>query len=259
MATSLSPNAGAVLLSAGAMQIVNIASASGIFHYNWKDRGTAPHGYIKGMALCYARVYSHFNTSDPAAIEMAKANTGDDNRDALSWYNDIFDAAGMDNSQDGVDTLRHLFVLLTGLGMRESSGTYCEGRDTTATNETAETAEAGLFQASYNARHASPLMQPIFSQYMASPNGFLSVFQEGVRCSPANLENFGAGDGADYQQLCKTCPAFAVEFAAVGLRNIRQHWGPIIRKQAEVRPECDDMFRQVQDSVDTFGLSPDIA
>jgi len=64
----------------------------------------------------------------------------------------------MDNSRGGVDVLRHLFVLLTGLGMRESSGHYGEGRDASATNTSAYTAEAGLFQVSYNSHHASLLL-----------------------------------------------------------------------------------------------------
>ena len=38
-----------------------------------------------------------------------------------------------------------------GLGMRESSGQYCCGRDTSEDNTTADTAEAGLFQMSWNA------------------------------------------------------------------------------------------------------------
>lgn len=37
----------------------------------------------------------------------------------------------------GVATLRHVFVLLFGLGMRESSGRYCEGRDRSVSNTTA--------------------------------------------------------------------------------------------------------------------------
>jgi len=35
--------------------------------------------------------------------------------------------------------------------MRESSGQYCCGRDTSEDNTTADTAEAGLFQMSWNA------------------------------------------------------------------------------------------------------------
>lgn len=231
-------------------QIMQIAGASAVARINWRDRGRAPAGYIKGMALVFGRVYCKFKAGDAAALDMAQQNTGDQGLDALAWYNDVFNAAGMDNSISGVDTLRHLFVLLTGLGMRESSGQYCEGRDTTADNVTEDTAEAGLFQTSFNARKASPLLPKIFTQYQANPSGFVDVFKEGVRCSPAGLENFGSGDGKEFQRLCKECPAFAVEFAAVALRHVRKHWGPIKRRQAEVRPECDTLLRQVQAAVD---------
>jgi len=156
----------------------------------------------------------------------------------------------MSNNTSGADTLRHLFVLMIGLGMRESSGKHCEGRDTTAHNVTSDTAEAGLFQVSFNAKDASPLLPQIFAQYKANPSGFLDVFKEGVHCSAASLENFGSGDGRDFQRLCKECPAFAAEFAAVALRHIRKHWGPIIRRQAQVRPECDALLSQVQAAID---------
>jgi hypothetical protein len=231
-------------------EIVALTAASDLAQFRWKDRGVAPAGYIKGMALVYGRVYCKWKAGDPAAIDMAQAESGDAARDALTWYRDIFRALGMDNGSAGVDTLRHLFVLLIGLGMRESSGKHCTGRDTTAGNTTAETAEAGLFQASYNARSASPLMSALFSQYLANPSGFIEVFREGVRCSAGDHENFGSGDGKEFQRLCKECPAFAAEFAAVGLRHNRKHWGPIIRKQAEIRPECDQLLSQVQAAVD---------
>ena len=71
-----------------------------------------------------------------------------------------------------------------------------------------------------------------------------------MHCSAASLENLGSGDGREFQRLCKECPAFAVEFAAVALRHIRKHWGPIIRRKAEVRPECDALLMQVQAAID---------
>jgi len=211
-------------------QITQIAAQSEIARYAWKDRGIAPKGYIKGMALVYARVYCKLQAGDAAATEMANASSADGSHDALAWYDPIFAAAGMKNDTAGADTLRHLFVLLIGLGMRESSGRYCEGRDKSASNTTAETAEAGLFQTSFNARTANPLLPTIFAQYSENPSGFLDVFKEGVRCSAADLENFGSGDGEEFQSLSKACPAFAAEFAAVGLRHIRTHWGPINRR-----------------------------
>jgi hypothetical protein len=206
------------------------------------------------MALVFARVCCKLKAGDPAAVEMAKADSGDAGRDALTHYRDLFTALGMDNSVAGPDTLRHLFVLLTGLGMRESSGKHCEGRDLSADNTTADTAEAGLFQTSFNARRAHPLMTSLFDHYRANPSGFLDVFAEGVTCSPADGQNFGTGPGAEFQRLSKECPAFAAEFAAVGLRNIRKHWGPINTRKAEIQPACDEMFRQVQAAVDAANL-----
>lgn len=237
-------------------QIIQIAAGSDLAHFSFKDRGVAPAGYIKGMAVVYARVFCKLKAGDGAAIEMAKAKTQNENKDALAFYKQQFADAGMNNDTGGVDTLRHLFVLLIGLGMRESSGRFCEGRDRSTSNVTAETAEAGLFQASFNARTASPLLVSLFDKYSTNPSGFVEIFREGVTCKPRDLENFGSGQGEKFQRLSKECPAFAVEFAAVTLRNMRKHFGPINRKEAQVRKECDVMLKAVQQAVETSNLCP---
>jgi hypothetical protein len=229
--------------------IIAIAASSDISRYHWKDRGLAPAGYTKGMAIIYARMCSELKRGGTAATEMATANTGNLSTDALAWYNEQCQDAGMDNHVGGIDVLRHLFVLLTGLGMRESSGKYCAGRDRSAMNTTAETAEAGLFQTSYNARAASPVLSQLFKQYAGSTD-LVEVFREGVSCKSSDLENCGVGEGHEFQHLSKSCPAFAVEFAAVALRKMRKHWGPINTRAAEVRPECDQMLKQVQEVID---------
>ena len=237
-------------------EIIQIATTSAISRFDWANRGIAPRGYIKGMAVVYARVCCKLQAGDDAAIEMAKANTGDRQSDALAHYAQKFSDAGMSNEADGVDTLRHLFVLLIGLGMRESSGRHCEGRDRSASNTTANTAEAGLFQTSFDAKSASPLMPQLFQQYSDNPSGFVDIFKEGVQCRDRDFENFGSGAGRDFQRLSKECPAFAAEFAGVGLRNIRTHWGPINTRAAEIRPECNTMLLQIQHAVDTSNLCP---
>lgn len=238
-------------------RISKVASASPIAGYNWKNRGKAPAGYTKGMAVSYAKVYFDLGNQNPNAVEMAKAMTDNAAKDALKHYEEVFQPLKMDNSKAGVDTLRHLFVLMLGLGMRESSGKHCEGRDMAAHNTSAETAEAGLFQTSFNARSASPLMPKLFKDFLAnSTPGYLEIFKEGVRCKPANLENFGEGDGREFQRLSKECPFFALEFAGIGLRNIRKHWGPINRRDAEIKPEADAMFLEVQKLVDQDKLGP---
>ena len=236
------------------LQIIQIAAASPLIRFDWDKRGVAPPGYVKGMALAFARSYSKLKAGDEAASAMARAPIPGAEPDALAHYADIFAQARMRNDAGGADTLRHVFVLLIGLGMRESSGKYCEGRDRAATNVAADTAEAGLFQTSFNAHAAHPLLSELFNHYSANPSGFMDTFREGVQCSQESLESFGDGEGLAFQQLTKTCPAFAAEFAALGLRCIRTHWGPITRKEAQVRPEADAMLRQVQAALDQSPL-----
>jgi hypothetical protein len=186
-------------------------------------------------------------------LEMAQANTGDDDVDALSWYNSNFAALGMSNAIDGLATMRHLYVLLLGLGMRESSGQHCCGRDQSADNTSSDTAEAGLFQTSWNAHNCSDAFDALADQYdKSSPQGYMSVFAAGVSCSSSDWASYGSGAGYDFQETCKWSPVYAVETCAITLRNLRQHYGPINRKEAEIRVDADTMFRSVQDYVLTL-------
>lgn len=235
-------------------EIVKLAANSPLVNIKWEDRGRAPPGYIKGMAATFGQVYAKLKAQDSAARLMAAQNSGNAARDALALYDPQFRAAGMDNSISGPATLRHLFVLLIGLGMRESSGKYNEGRDMSADNTTADTAEAGLFQMSWNARSASSELPRLFALYTKKPDGFLPIFQEGVK--PKETPIIGAGEGAAFQRLCKSCPAFAAEAAAIGLRVLCRHWGPIKRHEVEIRPEADALLKKVQEVVDTMQPVP---
>src|SRR4051812_49648260 len=58
-------------------RISRVASASAIASYRWADRGKAPAGYIKGMAVSYAKVYHDLGAGNANAVEMAKAVTAD--------------------------------------------------------------------------------------------------------------------------------------------------------------------------------------
>lgn len=211
-----------------------------------------PKGYIKGVALVFARSVCELSRSDVQVVE--EANTGDDLKDALSWFNSNFNAVSMPNDVAGVDTLRHAYTLLIGLGMRESSGEHCVGRDTSATNTTADSAEAGAWQTSYDSRTASVELPKLFTKYKADTSGcLLDTFAEGVTCSAANWQNWGTGDGMTFQKMEKECPAFAAEYAAVMLRvagGSKGHYGPLRTKAAEIRPECDDLLHEVQKIVE---------
>jgi peptidoglycan hydrolase-like protein with peptidoglycan-binding domain len=241
--TSLQP-----LAQSAIDKIVALARASSLASYRWlHSRGQAPVGYINGMAVAYGTAYLKFKLGDPAAKVAASAR-GDVNHDALAWY-------GV-NVTAGVSALRAAYVLLTGLGMMESSGEYWQGRDTTSKEApTADTSEAGIFQQSWNSHVASPELPRLLAAWSAdtSAGGYLSIFRERVHAGSS--VDIGSGDGARFQRLCKQKPLFAVECAAVGIRTIGGqapygHWGPIRRKDAEMRPEADALFRQVEAIVD---------
>lgn len=88
-------------------------------------------------------------------------------------------------------------------------------------------------------------MLQLFRQYSANPLGFVEVLQESVKCKDMTLKILKK-TMEDNSSFVKGCPAFAAEFNAVGLRNVRKHWEPINRKAVEIRPKCDDMLMQVQ-------------
>jgi peptidoglycan hydrolase-like protein with peptidoglycan-binding domain len=237
-------------------EIEDAAASSDAADLLWVDRGQAPLGFIQGMALAYATCVRKYEAGDLNAAEMAKADTGNTATDALAYFRPEFQALGMDNSRPGRRTLRHVFVLLLGLGMRESSGQYCCGRDTSAgeSSQSSDTCEAGMFQTSYNYHVCATDADELLDQYRpglgdgpSPPQCQLRAFQREVECGATDWENIGSGRGRDFQALSKECPAFAVESAAVGVRNIRQHWGPINRKELELTQEANDLFKTIDD------------
>ena len=196
--------------------LTGIAANSKIARYPWKDRDRAPLGYIKGMAVTYAGLYSRLKANDPIAAAMAAPIDPNSRSDALAWYAARLKSAGMGDNDTPAKRLRRLFVLLTGLGMRESSGRYCEGRDRSAQNTSSDTAEAGLFQVSFNLIGNNRDLNAIFDRYVNDPDGHVDIFKEGVTCKASDLQNSGSPNerGYQFQELTKKCPAFAVELAA---------------------------------------------
>lgn len=222
--------------------IIELARNSPVASYSWKGRGKAPIGYVNGMAVMFARVLCNLHRFGLAAREMAKADTGQTATDALAHFRSEFKALGMDNSQAGETTLRHLFVLMFGLGMRESSGDCYAGQ---GGNTGSDTAEAGLFQTSYNSHTRNPELDNLFRYYKGKTD-FIDIFKEGVSIGAGDLKNWGSGTGKEFQHLTKACPAFAVEYAAIVLRNDRQYSAPVNLKKVELRRDCDDLLAQVQ-------------
>ncbi|MBY0415591.1 MAG: hypothetical protein K2Q18_15565 [Bdellovibrionales bacterium] len=236
-------------------QIRSIASQSSCASYSWKGRGKAPSGYIQGMALTYARSYCRLKTNDSSPktlVSILSGAAGSSTTDALGLYISTFSNLAMDVTSAGGDNLRYLYTLGTGLGMRESSGKYCEGRDMSSSNTTALTAEAGMFQTSYDSMTATSDLSKLYAEYLADTSKcFLDIFKLGISCSASDLSVAGTGAGATYQAFNKSCPAFAAEYAMVMLRVRRNHYGPINRKEAEVTTTCNQMLAKVESVIDS--------
>lgn len=234
------------------LAIKNIAVQSKISSYTWDERGIAPTGWMQGMALSFAQSYKKLLASHPAVLEMSKARTSSD-KDALYVYMGDFAQLGMSNEHAGADVLRHLYALMLGHGMRESSGEHCCGRDQSASNYDSTTCEAGAFQTSYNAAGSSnPEFDDLMDEYLRGDSpGYLPAFAEGVSCSSSDWESYGSGRGKSFQDLCKNAPAFSAESAGLTLRNLCNHYGPIIRHEVELKKDADTMFRDVQNYMNT--------
>lgn len=239
--------------------ILALAADSDIANYEWKDRGRAPIGFTKGMALSFATILKLYYGDNAIVVEAAKANTGDDSKDFLSWQNSRFVAAHRSNNVAGEEVLINLFAGMMGLAMRETSGEYPEGwdRETSRDQLNANSAEAGLFQMSWNAHDTCPSIATLLQAWKMRDGdlaslGFQDVFGEGVHPTSKQLENFGSGDGLEFQKMSKTAPLFAVQCALIALRQIggrMGHWGPIRRRENELPAAAFRLFQAVRDLV----------
>jgi len=247
----------------GIAQVKAIAARSQCAARNWTGRGRAPVTYVQGVTLVFARAVCQPQRAD-VRVASAPVDLSPHSDDGLMIYQAAFQEKGMRNDTAGVDTLRHTYTLLIGLGMMESSGKYCEGRDVSQCFTTADSAEAGLFQTSFGARRFSPALDGLFQSYGASQDRcLLDDFKGSITCRVVRSQNpqcpdatngvAGTGPGADWQRLTRSCPAFATEYGAVVLRTHggpRGEFNPIRKRQAELRPECDAMLHEAQTLVE---------
>lgn len=211
--------------------------------YAWKNRGKAPIGYIKGVALTYAKSYHDLKTSPSNAVKIMSQKIGGADKDALAHH-------GKKGNSD-IERLRAIYTLALGLGMRESTGNTTDGRDMSvpAENATEANAEAGLFQVSYDSFGRSSEFPTLFNWYKVNAEECrLSVFMEGVK--DKNRPLVGGGKGAEFQRFTKECPAFATDYVMIMLRINRSHFGPINKKEAEYNADAEKMFKKIESIVD---------
>ena len=230
--TPTTPTPTPVDLRAGIRKIVE--SSTSCSDYYWKNRGKAPKSYIEGMALMYAKQVCGQGSDFIKPNKITGSNKYGTYNDALNHY-----------SLSGGELNTYTFLI--GLGMRESSGKYCTGRDRSQNFTHSRSAEAGLFQMAYVARVFNSRMESIYEKYKSGELSCeLEAFkQESIKCTSYDAKTFGTGEGATWQKLMKKCPAFSTQWAAILIRSQYKHFGPIIRKDAEFRTQCRDMLSKV--------------
>ncbi len=233
-------------------EIRDYADNSSCLKKSHKNRGTAPKGFLRGLALTFARSYCRMRLNnppspkEPGAFISAKAS-GSSSKDVLDYYKSTFSSVGLDVNDSGWHPLLAEYTLAVGFGMQESSGKYCEGYDKAAgKNRSSSEAEAGLYQTSYNSIAASKALQRLYDEYKndSSSRCFLKDYSTGVTCK--HTASLGSGtSGLNFQKFTKQCPAFATEYALMLIRVLRKHYGPLNTKSAQVFGECKDFFRTV--------------
>lgn len=234
------PSSGSLLNDTVRQQVIEAADRSDIATYSWRQRSRAPIGYTRGMAVMFAESLLRLRANDGAVLAMTEP-VGVSSKDALLIY--AKDVTGREN------ILISLFNVELGLGMRESSGNPSEGRDVSADNTSAETAESGLFQQSANSMAASSWVRSLMTAYQQGKRrGYLEVFKEGTVDKDKPVH--GSGEGKTFQLMVKSHPGFAVEACGVCLRVLRNHWGPVNRGEVEYTQGGLDLFRAVRTIVD---------
>ena len=271
-------------LSVGTVERVKaVAAESGLSAHGWPRyvcawdaekvadaHEGAPVGYTTGMALAYAKAYARLKQGGDHYVELmarplvpVEGKYAD--RDALYFLRGRFAERGMAN-ETARERLRHLFVLMYELGVRESDGRYYLGIDDgrykpslDADDDVADATEAGLFQSSWDftvdeKEETSEALLALTAAYRDGSREGIPVadFKKGVEPpEKGNDASGGAGKGRTFQKLAKSQPEYAVEFAALTLRRVGGgDYFFVENKLLQISPEADAFFRKVERIVD---------
>lgn len=231
--------------------LLSVVDESEMSSVDWgHGQGKAPAYYLRGMTVAFAAMLVRLDAADPYVANMARG---------LAPKNDVLvKYAGNFGLADGIGnhpatTLQALLTIMVSLGMHESSGRHCCGKDVAEQNVSHDTAEAGLFQTSWNASYGVSALAGLLECYQGRTD-LLDIFR--TKCAEANLKNWGEGIGVTYQKTAKECPAFAIDFTAVAMRHMRRHWYPINKDMVTVSGEAFDHFTLVANVLRKRNLLP---
>lgn len=250
-------------------ELTYLADESACSRVNWKDRGVANKGYFRGLTLTYVRQLCNPTPmiSRPMSLNQ-RLSDPKKGGDGKMYYTDViahyekdlrkysaqpFTAAGFtDIANGGLETFRAMMTLVTGLGMRESSGQPFVGRDASADFTHENSAESGLNQGSYGLVKDSPEVMELYAWFKKNPKAcFKDVYYNGRKGSAANLKNWGTPGtpGYEFQKFKKECPGFDVESTLMAMRyngGGKGEWGPLRSKDAQVVASCAKHYSDVQ-------------
>jgi hypothetical protein len=259
---------------------------------------TGNKGNTSTAGLPYAKTFAYSMIQDMCNPEMAgigknlsMPSFGSKDILSLSHFN-----KGSTSKSDPKN-LATTYALVYALGQRESDGDFKRGRDTSANNKSAATEEAGMFQVSANSLNLGKgktegFLKNIFRSFVgelsksnSSKKGELCLTSkiQGTKetRSPATENDLqvlftsssckGAASivksskysstkvASCFRKLTKSCPSFAIKYAAGVARVNRAHNGPLVThselrsrglKSAKYhkpypKPACHSVFQSI--------------
>ena len=233
----------------GALQpVLDHAQGARFAQYRWRGwPGRDAHWIYEGNGVGVRARLQQARCLRPGGRRHVCRGSGYSKTDALSWYAVEFADLGLSNGHKwgARYSTQRIQPSDWARRAREFRALFLR-RDTTADFREADSAEAGLFQSSFGARVYNSNMMEVYLSYKGRTD-FLDIFKEGAGNPDAeNLRNWGTGEGANFQALSKSCPAFAAEYAALCLRYHRAEYGTIRDKKVEVSSNCDAFLRGIE-------------
>lgn len=146
------------------------------------------------------------------------------------------------------DGLIDTYSMLFGLAARESTWNFAEGADRSVRHRRrAYEIEAGAFQTSYNVhsclgKEANSALTSLEKSYAGASS---------VDCMGGSGGTPDASsDASSFQVALKSCPALAVEDAAITIRHCRNHYGPLIRGEAKKFESCKPLLKSLAEQAE---------
>lgn len=200
-------------------------------------------GYYHGMLTAFARA----TCRESSDVIKKKMLNGKNNRaDALYLF---------EKNSAPTDDDKQLITMMTialAHGLRESNGNFRQGYDASVKSPTASTAEAGLFQTSLSVKGADADMAQAIKELEADYNGadknkcLVDIFSQDIPLeTQANRPSQGAGKGRAFQDLLRSCPAFAAEQILITMRSNAPHYGPLKRKEFTAFTACEPLLKEI--------------